>query len=199
MAVLSGLNTFNNGDVIDAPQMNTNFTQVKNFVEGLSAGNNFDVGAIGTTDIADTAITADKIASLAVTSAKLASSLSLVTPNIGTATGTALTLSGTVVDHPSTNTRATGYTLALTDDGNIIEVNSASSVTITVPTFASVAFVAGSKITIIRINTGAVVIAGDTGVTVNATPGLNLRAQWSVATLICRGSNSWILTGDISS
>ena len=193
MAVLSGLNTFNNGDVIDAPQMNTNFQQVKNFVELLSAGSNFDAGAIGS------AITNAKIAAGAVGSSNLASSLSLVTPNIGTATGTALTCSGTVVDHPSTNTRTTAYTLALTDDGNTIEVNSTSSVTITIPTFASVAFVAGSKITIIRINTGAVVIAGDTGVTVNATPGLNLRAQWSVATLICRGSNSWVLAGDISS
>lgn len=199
MAVLSGLNTFNNGDVIDAPQMNTNFTQVKNFVEGLSAGNNFDAGAISSADIASAAITNAKMAASAVGSSNLQSSLSLVTPNIGTATGTSLTCSGTVVDHPSTNTRTTAYTLALTDDGNIIEVNSASSVTITVPTFASVAFVAGSKITIIRINTGAVVIAGDTGVTVNSTPGLNLRAQWSVATLICRGSNSWVLTGDISS
>jgi len=199
MAVLTGLNTFNNGDVIDAPQMNTNFTQVKNFVEGLSAGNNFDAGAISTADIADNAITNAKISAGAVNSSNLASSLSLTTPNIGVATGTSLNCQGAVVDHPSTNTRTTAYTLALTDDGNIIEVNSTASVTITVPTTAAVNLPAGSKITIIRINTGAVVIAGDTGVTVNATPGLNLRAQWSVATLICRGSNSWVLTGDISS
>jgi hypothetical protein len=199
MAVLSGLNTFNNGDVIDAPQMNTNFTQVKNFVDGLSAGTNFAAGAIGSADIASAAITNAKISAGAVGSSNLQSGLSLVTPNIGTATGTSLTCSGTVVDHPSTETTTIPYTLALTDDGNIIEVNSTASVTITVPTFASVAFVAGSKITIIRINTGAVVIEGDTGVTVNSTPGLNLRAQWSVATLICRDSNSWVLTGDISS
>ena len=199
MATLTIPNSYVAGEVIEAAEMNANFTAVKNFAEGLSTGANFDAGAINTEDIAAAAITNTKIAAGAVGSSNLASSLSLVTPNIGTATGTALTCSGTVVDHPSTNTRVTAYTLALTDDGNIIEVNSTSSVTITIPTFASVAFVAGSKITIIRINTGAVVIAGDTGVTVNATPGLNLRAQWSVATLICRGSNSWVLAGDISS
>ena len=199
MATLTIPNSYVAGEVIEAAEMNANFTAVKNFAEGLSTGANFDAGAINTEDIAAAAITNTKIAAGAVGSSNLASSLSLVTPNIGTATGTALTCSGTVVDHPSTNTRTTAYTLALTDDGNTIEVNSTSSVTITVPTFASVAFVAGSKITIIRINTGAVVIAGDTGVTVNATPGLNLRAQWSVATLICRGSNSWVLAGDISS
>ena len=199
MAVLSGLNTFNNGDVIDAPQMNTNFTQVKNFVDGLSAGTNFDVGAIGSASIAPTAITNAKIAFGAVGSSNLQSSLSLVTPNIGVATGTSLNCQYAVVDHPTTLTRTIPYTLALTDDGNIVEVDSTSSITITVPTTASVNFLAGSKITIIRVNTGAVTIAGDTGVTVNATPGLKLRDRWSVATLICRGTNSWVLTGDISS
>jgi hypothetical protein len=199
MATLTIPNTFNNGEIIDAPEMNANFTAVKNFVEGMSQGNNFDAGAINTADIADNAITAGKIATGAVTTAKLASSLSLVTPDIGVATGQSLNCIGTVVDHPTTNVRTTAYTLALTDDGNIVEVNSTSNITITVPTTAAVNFPAGSKITIIRINTGAVVIAGDTGVTVNATPGLNLRAQWSVATLICRGTNLWVLTGDISS
>jgi hypothetical protein len=129
----------------------------------------------------------------------LQSSLSLVTPDIGVATGTSLNCQYAVVDHPVAVTKNAAYTLALTDDGNIVEVDSTASVTITVPTTGTVNFPPGSKITIIRINTGAVVIAGDTGVTVNATPGLKLRDRWSVATLICRGTNSWVLTGDISS
>jgi hypothetical protein len=199
MAVLSGLNTFNNGDVIDAPQMNANFQQVKNFVELLSAGSNFDAGAINTEDIAPSAITNAKIATGAVSSTNLQSSLSLVTPNIGTAAGQSLNCIGTVVDHPTTNIITGAYTLALTDDGKFIDVDSTSSITITVPTTTAVDFPSGSKITIIRVNTGAVIIAGDTGVTVNATPGNKLRDRWSVATLICRGTNSWVLTGDISS
>lgn len=199
MAVLSGLNTFNNGDVIDAPQMNTNFQQVKNFVEALSAGSNFDAGAINSEDIASNAITNAKIAAGAVGSANLASSLSLVTPDIGVATGQSLNCIGAVVDHPTTNQRTTSYTLALTDDGKFIDVDSTSNLIITVPTTASVNFPSGSKITIIRVNTGTVTVQGDTGVTVNATPGNKLRDRWSVATLICRGTDSWVLTGDISS
>lgn len=199
MATLTIPNSYVAGEVIEANEMNANFTAVKNFAEGLSTGANFDAGAINTEDIAAAAITSAKIATGAVGSSNLASSLSLVTPNIGTATGQSLNCIDAVVDHPTTNLRTGAYTLALTDDGKFVEVNSTSSVTITVPTTAAVGFPSGSKITIIRINTGAVVIAGDTGVTVNATPGLNLRAQWSVATLICRGSNSWVLAGDISS
>ena len=199
MAVLSGLFTFNNGDVIDAPQMNTNFTQVKNFVEALSAGNNFDAGAISTADIADSAITANKISTGAVTTGKIAASVTLTTPNLGVATATSINSVNAVVDHPTTNVRTTAYTLALTDDGNIIETNSASNIILTVPTNAAVPFPIGTRITILRANTGAATVQGDTGVTVNATPGLNLRAQWSAATLLKRATNTWVLMGDLSS
>ena len=199
MAVLSGLFTFNNGDVIDAPQMNTNFTQVKNFVEALSAGNNFDVGAIGTADIADSAITAAKIASSAITTAKIAPSVTLTTPNIGAAIATSLYATNAVVDHSATNVRTTNYTLVIGDDGIIVETNSASNIIITVPADATTNFPIGTRITILRANTGAATVTGAVGVTVNATPGLNLRAQWSAATLLKRAANTWVLMGDLSS
>ncbi len=199
MTTLSGLNTFTNGQVIDAAQMNANFTTVKNFVEDLSEGANFDAGAINTEDIANNAITAAKISTGAVTTNKIAASVTLTTPNIGVATGSSLTTQNAVVDHTQTNVRTNNYTLALTDDGVIIETNSTSGIVITVPTDASVNFIVGTRITILRANTGAAIVAGDTGVTVNATPGLNLRAQWSAATLLKRGVNSWVLMGDLSS
>ena len=50
--------------------------------------------------------------------------------------------------------------------------------------------------------TGAIVAAVDVaataGVTINATPGLKLRAQWSSATLIKRATDTWVLVGDLS-
>jgi hypothetical protein len=42
-------------------------------------------------------------------------------------------------------------------------------------------------------------ITGASGVTVNATPGLKLRAQWSSATLIKRGTDTWVAIGDLVS
>ena len=42
------------------------------------------------------------------------------------------------------------------------------------------------------------VIAGASGVTVNGTPGLKLRTQWSVASLVKRGTDSWVLFGDVT-
>jgi hypothetical protein len=204
MATLSGLTVFTTGTVIDANQMNANFNTVKTFVENLSAGANFDAGAINTEDIANSAITAGKIATGAVTTNKIASSIALTTPNIGAATGASLNCTNAVIDHPATNVRTTNYTLVLGDDGIIIETNSTSAVIISIPLEATVAFPIGTKITIIRANSGAASVVGVSGVTLNCTPqGTantgNLRAQWSAATLLKRAANSWILMGDLSS
>ena len=165
----------------------------------LSAGANFDSGAINTEDIANSAVTAVKIATGAVTTNKIAASIALTTPNIGAATGASLNCTNAVIDHPATNVRTSNYTLILGDDGIIIETNSTSGIVITVPTNAAAPFIVGTRITILRANTGAAIVAGDTGVTVNATPGLNLRAQWSAATLLKRAENIWVLMGDLSS
>lgn len=198
MATLSIPNSFNNGEVIDAPEMNSNFTAVKVFCEDLSAGNNFDAGAINTTDIADSAITAAKIASGAVTSAKIASSVALTTPDIGAATGTSLETTGAVVSHFSQNPRVASYTLVLTDDGDIVSLNNGSANNLTVPLNSSVPFPIGTQITIIQIGAGQTTIVATGGVTINATPGLKLRAQYSVATLIKLGTDAWIAAGDLS-
>jgi len=46
MATLSIPNNFINGTVAVATEVNANFTAVKTFVEGISAGTNIDDGAI---------------------------------------------------------------------------------------------------------------------------------------------------------
>lgn len=199
MAQLTIPHTFSTGDTISAVENNENNTAIKTFCETLSAGGNFDAGAINTEDIANSSITEAKIASASVTTSKLGSSLALTTPNIGAATGASLNCTNAVIDHPATNVRTTNYTLVLGDDGIIIETNSTSAVIISVPLESTVAFPIGSKITVIRANTGAASVAGVSGVTVNATPGLNLRAQWSAATLLKRAANTWLLMGDLSS
>ena len=198
MATLTIPNTFNNGEVIDAPEMNSNFTAVKNFVETMSAGGNFDAGAIGTEDIANNAITAAKISTAAVTTNKIAASVALTTPDIGSATATAIAVTNNVVYHIVTNSTAGAYTLVLGDDGKIVEMNNASGTTLTVPLNSSVAFPIGTQITIIQTGAGQTTVAGAVGVTVNATPGLKLRAQWSGAVLIKSATDTWVLIGDLS-
>lgn len=93
----------------------------------------------------------------------------------------------------------TTYTLALSDaDNTQVETTSSSAVTITVPANSTVAFPIGSQINIAQIGSGQITIVGAGGVTVNGTPGLKFRAQYSTAVLIKRGSDSWLLAGDLT-
>ena len=91
------------------------------------------------------------------------------------------------------------YTLsALTERDSLIEVAKATATTITIPLNSAVAFPIGTSIDILQTSTGQVTIAGDAGVTVNSTPGLKLRTQWSTATLFKRAENTWVVYGDLT-
>jgi hypothetical protein len=91
------------------------------------------------------------------------------------------------------------YTLsALTERDNLIEMGKATAQTLTIPTNATVAYPVGTSIDILQTGSGQVTIAGAVGVTVNATPGLKLRAQWSSATLFKRATDTWVVMGDLS-
>lgn len=92
----------------------------------------------------------------------------------------------------------TTYTLVADDKNKLVTLSNASSITLTVPTNASVPYAIGSQINIQQAGAGQVTVAGDTGVTVNSTPGLKLRAQWSAATLIKTATNTWTMVGDLS-
>jgi hypothetical protein len=81
----------------------------------------------------------------------------------------------------------------------IIEINSSSATTLTIPLDSSIDYPVGSSIDVIQTGTGTVTIEGELGVTVNATPGLILRTQWSSATLLKRASNTWLVYGDLKS
>lgn len=198
MTTLTIPNSFSTGEVIEAAEMNANFTAVKTYAEALSDGSGFDAGAINTEDIADTSITTAKIASGAVTTAKIAASVTLTTPNIGVATGTSLETTGQVVSHFQQNSQVASYTLVLTDDGDIVTMNNGSANNLTIPLNSSVAFPVGTQVTIIQLGAGQTTIVGAAGVTVNATPGLKLRAQFSVATCIKLATDTWIAAGDLS-
>ena len=214
-------NSFAPGAVILAEEQNENWEDAKDYFDALSSGANFVAGAILNATIADNAITTAKLATDAVTtakitdanvtSAKLASSLTLVTPDIGAATGTSLTVTGgltatgdvtatgNVIGHVATNAVGTSYTLLLADDGKIVEVNNAAANTLTVSPDSTTNFTVGTQILVIQIGAGQTTLTAGAGVTINATPGLKLRDQFSSATLIKRAANTWIALGDLAS
>jgi hypothetical protein len=96
------------------------------------------------------------------------------------------------------NQQTASYTAVLTDRDKLIEISSASGVTLTIPTNASVAYPVGTSFDILQTGAGQITIAGASGVTVNATPGLKLRTQWSSATLLKRATDTWVVYGDLT-
>jgi hypothetical protein len=90
----------------------------------------------------------------------------------------------------------TTYTTVLLDNNKVVTLDNASAIALTVPLNASVAYPTGAQIHLYNKGAGQVTVAGDAGVTVNASSGLKLRAQYSVATLIKLDTNTWVLIGD---
>ena len=126
----------------------------------------------------------------------------------GTAMTEVATLSGTqtltnkTLNNPiatiGTNARTSSYTLALSDQSKVVEYGSTSGGTITIPDNATVAFPIGTYIVILQTSSGQATISPSAGVTLNYTPGNKTRTQWSMATLIKRGTDLWVAAGDLT-
>lgn len=102
-------------------------------------------------------------------------------------------LYGTVTISAQTGT---SYTLIAADaDAKLVTCSNANPTTITVP--ASV-FSVGQIINIAQTGAGQVTIAAGLGATVNATPGLKFRARYSVASVLCVASDSFLVFGDLT-
>ncbi len=96
------------------------------------------------------------------------------------------------------NQQTASYTLVRSDRGKLIEVSNAGATTVTVPPDSSVNFPVGTEVRVLQTGGGQVTIAAGSGVTVNATPGLKLRAQWSSVNIVKRAANTWVALGDLS-
>jgi hypothetical protein len=105
---------------------------------------------------------------------------------------------GSFADAQEINAQATGYTLALSDAGRLVTVNTTTGVNILIPPVSSVSWATGTHVDLLRLGTGPVAVTGATGVTVNATPGASLRAIYSAATCIHYEGDKWVVVGDLS-
>lgn len=97
----------------------------------------------------------------------------------------------------SINTQTDSYTLVLEDNGKIIEMNKATAVNLTVPPNSAVAFPVGSIITCTQYGAGQVTVVAGSGVTIRTSETLKLAKQYAEAMLYKRGTNEWVLAGNL--
>lgn len=93
----------------------------------------------------------------------------------------------------------TTYTLVASDLGKLVTLSNAGSITLTVPPSV---FVEGNIINIQQIGVGQVTLAQGAGVTITSTGATaaapKLRARYSAGSIVCNGSNSFTVIGDLA-
>lgn len=93
----------------------------------------------------------------------------------------------------------TTYTLVAADLGKLVTLSNASGITLTVPPSV---FATGNIINIQQIGAGQVTLAQGAGVTITSTGASSsapkLRSQFSAASIVCTGSNTFTVIGDLS-
>jgi hypothetical protein len=107
-------------------------------------------------------------------------------------------VNGTDTSSVIENAQTVSYQIALTDVNKLVSMTSGSAITLTVPLNSTTAFPVGSQILVVRGGAGAVNIAGAVGVTINSALTYKyLNFQYSSATLIKTGTDTWYLFGDL--
>lgn len=93
----------------------------------------------------------------------------------------------------------TTYTLVAADLGKLVTTSNASAITVTVPPSV---FTTGNTINVQSIGVGLTTFAQGAGVTITSTGATAsapvLRARYSACTIICTGSNTFTIVGDLS-
>lgn len=92
----------------------------------------------------------------------------------------------------------TTYTLAASDLGKLVTLSNAAAITVTLPQDSDAAIPVGGHVDVAVIGAGMATFIQGTGATVNGTPSLVTRAQWSAVTCIKRAANTWLVIGDLA-
>jgi len=195
-------------------------TLIDNSVTNLKLADN----SVSTSEISSRSVTTDKIALNAVTSAELADnsvtnlkladnsvstlklanscitpaklSASIVNPYGGLKIDSVSGLSVETKIHPDITTNST---LGLSASNRIVGLNSATAITITVPSDSSINFDIGTNIVIYQKGAGQVTLSAAGGVTLLSNSSkVKLTGQYSSAALFKLASNSWLLGGDLT-
>lgn len=94
---------------------------------------------------------------------------------------------------------STSYTFALNDANKLIEFDNASAITAVIPANSSASFNIGARIDLLQIGAGQVTASAEAGVTLNGYgDATKLSGQWAAASLVKRGTDTWVLIGNIT-
>jgi hypothetical protein len=200
----AGYKLFNTGDVLTAAQVNTYLNEQTVMVFASSAARTSALSGV----LAEGMMSyLQDTNSVEVYDGSNWVSVGSTGDITGITTGTDSGLSGGVTSGTATlrlklefdAETGTTYTLVAGNLNQLVTLNNASSITLTVPPSV---FSAGDVINIAQIGAGQVTLSQGAGVTINSTGATatapKLRARYSAASIICTASNTFLVVGDIS-
>lgn len=165
-------------------------------VVGTSSGNVQRLG-VGTNNYI---LTADSAQTTGIKWAAAPTELPSQTSNSGkflTTNGTSASWADPLVGFNAQT--GTTYTLVIGDLNKLVTLSNASAITLTVPPSV---FSANQIVNIQQIGAGQVTLAAGSGVTITSTGATaaapKLRAQYSAASIICTGTDTFTVIGDIA-
>ena len=199
--------SFTNATIAEASEVNSNFNNVKLFVDALQDGSGINSGAIVEAKIGSSAVSEVKIANSAVTEAKIAA-LAVTEGKIADNAITAAKIADRSVGSTElaqitlVTTASTAYTPVLTDAQKLITFSASTGIAFTIPTDATVAYQIGDQINLLQLTSGgqitiSAVTPGTTSV-VSQGSKLKTNGQYSMATCIKIAANSWVVVGNLS-
>ncbi len=94
--------------------------------------------------------------------------------------------------------KSTSYSLTTSDANKLIEMNSSSANTVTIPSNSTAAIPVGTRVEVVRRGTGSTQILAAGGVTIRSLVGTYISGQYGCATLVKRAANEWYVFGDLS-
>lgn len=96
--------------------------------------------------------------------------------------------------HPAANRQTGSYTLVLTDDGKMVEMNVASANNLTIPPNSSVAFPVNTFVTLVQYGAGLTTVIAGAGVTIRTSSGiLTSPGQYSPMVIQKIATDEWYL------
>ena len=99
---------------------------------------------------------------------------------------------------PKSLTQISDFTLALSDEGKVVIVNSSSNVIVIIPLNSVVAFPIDTEIAIVKYGSGEVSINPTSGVTLNSLENnRKVRGQYGAVALKKINTNEWLLIGSL--
>jgi hypothetical protein len=124
----------------------------------------------------------------------------LINATVDNSTGAKLQVNGGITYVNIFNRRTASYTLVLTDQNDIVEmdVNTGACI-LTVPLNSAVAFPIGTEIAVLQYGSVQVTIAPTSGVTLRSKANaLKISGQFAGCTLVKVGTDEWYVVGDLT-